>query len=240
MRESNICPARIGDHLIRRRHESSHLSLRRAARQPRDRRDQTDRRFAVPLHGILPCREPLLGSVRILRGALYTNIAVGNGVRQATSHTRSPASAARERPASTSEIRDDGRAPMYNGTHPGPVHDPGFKFLGEDHAMRCRTGLKSAALGLLGASALATTLYAQEGAGAAKPWRGAGPTPCYGTDGGANKCLPAPQVVAVRAGQLVRQQDRPDADEAGGAAAGRAHHRCRARKRKSRFPPAPR
>jgi imidazolonepropionase-like amidohydrolase len=68
--------------------------------------------------------------------------------------------------------------------------------------MRCRTGLKSAALGLLGASALATTLCAQEGAGAAKPWRGAGPTPCYGTDGGANKCLPAPQVVAVRAGQL--------------------------------------
>jgi len=68
--------------------------------------------------------------------------------------------------------------------------------------MRCTTGLKSAVLGLLGASALATTLWAQEGAGAAKPWRGAGPAPCYGSDGAANKCLPAPQVMAVRAGQL--------------------------------------
>ena len=68
--------------------------------------------------------------------------------------------------------------------------------------MRCNTGLKSAVLGLLGASALATTLWAQEGAGAGKPWRGAGPAPCYGSDGAANKCLPAPQVMAVRAGQL--------------------------------------
>src|SRR5450755_4647718 len=71
-------------------------------------------------------------------------------------------------------------APLYKGRHPGPVYDPGFKSLGEDHAMRCRTGLKAAALGLLGASALATAALAQEGAGAAKPWRGAGPTPCYG------------------------------------------------------------
>src|ERR1700688_564172 len=29
---------------------------------------------------------------------------------------------------SASEIRDDGRAPMYNYAHPGPVHDPGSKF----------------------------------------------------------------------------------------------------------------
>src|SRR5271169_470946 len=91
---------------------------------------------------------------------------------------------------------------MYNGAHPGPVHDPGFKILAEDHAMRCRTGLKSAVLGLLGASALATALCAQEGAGARGPWRGAGTPPCFGPDGAANKCAPAPQVVAVRAGQL--------------------------------------
>jgi imidazolonepropionase-like amidohydrolase len=67
--------------------------------------------------------------------------------------------------------------------------------------MRYVTGLKAAALGLLGASALATTLYAQEGGGSG-PWRGAGPAPCRLSDGAANKCLPAPQVVAIRAGQL--------------------------------------
>ncbi len=67
--------------------------------------------------------------------------------------------------------------------------------------MRHLTGLKAAALGLLGASALATTLYAQEGGGGG-PWRGAGPTPCRLSDGAANKCPPAPQVMAIRAGQL--------------------------------------
>src|SRR4029077_5858395 len=34
------------------------------------------------------------------------------------------------------------------------------------------------------------------------PWRGAGPTPCVGSDGGIYKCAPAPQVFAVRAGRL--------------------------------------
>lgn len=34
------------------------------------------------------------------------------------------------------------------------------------------------------------------------PWRGAGPTPCMGSDGGVYKCPGAPQVVAVRAGRL--------------------------------------
>jgi imidazolonepropionase-like amidohydrolase len=34
------------------------------------------------------------------------------------------------------------------------------------------------------------------------PWRGAGPTPCRGSDGGVYKCPAAPQVVAVRAGRL--------------------------------------
>jgi len=34
------------------------------------------------------------------------------------------------------------------------------------------------------------------------PWRGAGPTPCVGADGGVFRCPPAPSVVAVRAGRL--------------------------------------
>src|SRR4030095_1317787 len=34
------------------------------------------------------------------------------------------------------------------------------------------------------------------------PWRGAGPTPCVGTDGGMYKCAPAPRTVAIRAGRL--------------------------------------
>jgi len=35
------------------------------------------------------------------------------------------------------------------------------------------------------------------------PWRGAGPQPCVGSDGGAYQCPPAPRTVAVRAGRLV-------------------------------------
>src|ERR1051326_9098949 len=34
------------------------------------------------------------------------------------------------------------------------------------------------------------------------PWRGAGPTPCVGSDGGVIKCAPPAQVTAVRAGRL--------------------------------------
>src|SRR5580692_2658910 len=34
------------------------------------------------------------------------------------------------------------------------------------------------------------------------PWRGAGTTPCMGSDGGFFQCPPAPRVVAVRAGRL--------------------------------------
>jgi imidazolonepropionase-like amidohydrolase len=34
------------------------------------------------------------------------------------------------------------------------------------------------------------------------PWRGAGPVPCVGADGGVFKCPPAPHVIAVRAGHL--------------------------------------
>jgi imidazolonepropionase-like amidohydrolase len=34
------------------------------------------------------------------------------------------------------------------------------------------------------------------------PWRGAGPTPCTGTDGGIYKCVPPPGTIAVKAGRL--------------------------------------
>ena len=34
------------------------------------------------------------------------------------------------------------------------------------------------------------------------PWRGAGSTPCVGSDGGVLQCPPAPETVAVRAGRL--------------------------------------
>jgi imidazolonepropionase-like amidohydrolase len=34
------------------------------------------------------------------------------------------------------------------------------------------------------------------------PWRGAGPVPCVGSDGGIYKCPPAPRVIAIRAGRL--------------------------------------
>ena len=34
------------------------------------------------------------------------------------------------------------------------------------------------------------------------PWRGAGPTPCVGSDGGIYKCAPPPRSIAVRAGRL--------------------------------------
>ena len=34
------------------------------------------------------------------------------------------------------------------------------------------------------------------------PWRGAGTTPCVGSDGGIHQCAPAPRVLAVRAGRL--------------------------------------
>src|SRR5499427_1656183 len=67
--------------------------------------------------------------------------------------------------------------------------------------MRCTSALKAAALGVLGATALATALCAQE-AGTGRPWRGAGAPPCFGPEGGTIKCVPCTGTVAVRAGQL--------------------------------------
>jgi imidazolonepropionase-like amidohydrolase len=49
---------------------------------------------------------------------------------------------------------------------------------------------------------LAATLSAQGPAAPPAPWRGAGPTPCVGADGGIYGCPPVPKTVAIRAGRL--------------------------------------
>src|ERR1700733_7881862 len=58
--------------------------------------------------------------------------------------------------------------------------------------------LLAAAFGILLST---TTLWAQ-GKAPSTPWRGAGPTPCVGSDGGVELCPPAPRDVAVRAGHM--------------------------------------
>jgi len=60
---------------------------------------------------------------------------------------------------------------------------------------------KSAPATAFGVLLSVTTVWAQVQAPPA-PWRGAGPTPCVGSDGGVYPCPPAPGVVAVRAGRL--------------------------------------
>jgi imidazolonepropionase-like amidohydrolase len=62
--------------------------------------------------------------------------------------------------------------------------------------MRNKLLLASAVGALLGA-----TVLAQVQAPPA-PWRGAGPTPCTGTDGGVYKCVPPTGPIAVKAGRL--------------------------------------
>ena len=49
---------------------------------------------------------------------------------------------------------------------------------------------------------IASTLLSQTVQPPPAPWRGAGPTPCVGSDGGIFQCPPPAQVVAVRAGRL--------------------------------------
>jgi imidazolonepropionase-like amidohydrolase len=56
-------------------------------------------------------------------------------------------------------------------------------------------------LALAGGIFLGATLLAQVQAPPA-PWRGAGATPCTGTDGGVYKCVPPPGTIAVKAGRL--------------------------------------
>jgi imidazolonepropionase-like amidohydrolase len=71
--------------------------------------------------------------------------------------------------------------------------------------MQCKSALKTAALWLavpLAPLALATTLHAQASGGPGTPWRGAGPNPCYGSDGGVFQCPTAPPAIAVHAARL--------------------------------------
>jgi imidazolonepropionase-like amidohydrolase len=48
----------------------------------------------------------------------------------------------------------------------------------------------------------ASIASAQGPAAPPAPWRGAGPTPCVGADGGIFSCPPAPKTIAIRAGHL--------------------------------------
>src|SRR5437016_3396483 len=64
--------------------------------------------------------------------------------------------------------------------------------------MTIQSKIVLAALGIL---LIAVSLSAQVQPPPA-PWRGAGPPPCVGSDGGIIKCAPAAEVVAVRAGRL--------------------------------------
>jgi imidazolonepropionase-like amidohydrolase len=63
--------------------------------------------------------------------------------------------------------------------------------------MRCKSVLTTA----LAIALSAATMRAQVQSPPA-PWRGAGPTPCVGSDGGVLQCPPAPRVIAIRAGRL--------------------------------------
>jgi imidazolonepropionase-like amidohydrolase len=60
-----------------------------------------------------------------------------------------------------------------------------------------RTLTFAAAILILGATASSAQVQPPPA-----PWRGAGPTPCVGSDGGVYKCAPAPRTIAIRAGRL--------------------------------------
>jgi len=67
---------------------------------------------------------------------------------------------------------------------------------GEGSMRKCKTGFT------LAWCLLATLAAAQEFGGPGQAWRGAGPQPCFGIDGGANKCPAGPRTIAIRAGRL--------------------------------------
>src|ERR1700736_4224534 len=63
--------------------------------------------------------------------------------------------------------------------------------------MQCKSVLAAVCGILLCTSALRSQVQTPPA-----PWRGAGPTPCVGSDGGVHQCPPAPRAFAVRAGRL--------------------------------------
>jgi imidazolonepropionase-like amidohydrolase len=67
--------------------------------------------------------------------------------------------------------------------------------------MASRSALSGLALGTLGGLIMATTLWAQD-AGPGGRWRGAGPQPCFGADGGSYQCRQPAGSIAIRAGRL--------------------------------------
>ena len=64
--------------------------------------------------------------------------------------------------------------------------------------MRCQF-VTAAVFGVFIAS---VSMHGQSPAPPPAPWRGAGLTPCVGSDGGVYQCPPAPRVTAIRAGRL--------------------------------------
>ena len=72
---------------------------------------------------------------------------------------------------------------------------------------------------------IATTLQRSQPPPA--PWRGAGPTPCVGSDGGIFQCPPAPQMIAVRAGRMFDSKSGQMLRGQVVRASGRANHRSR-------------
>ena len=63
---------------------------------------------------------------------------------------------------------------------------------------RMRDHIRFVVLGLILTSALLTAQVQPPPA----PWRGAGPTPCVGSDGGIIQCPSAPGTTVIRAGRL--------------------------------------
>jgi imidazolonepropionase-like amidohydrolase len=64
--------------------------------------------------------------------------------------------------------------------------------------MRCRSAMMAAFAIFIAA----IPLWGQGPATPPAPWRGAGATPCVGTDGGVYQCPQAPRTIAIRAGRL--------------------------------------
>src|SRR5258708_546023 len=79
---------------------------------------------------------------------------------------------------------------MYSWAQSGPPMEAGRnqESCREEYAMRFKTALMTAALGLFGTVLLSSALHAQGAGGPGTPWRGAGPQPCYGADGGVLQC----------------------------------------------------
>jgi imidazolonepropionase-like amidohydrolase len=68
--------------------------------------------------------------------------------------------------------------------------------------MRCQCLWNSTALKALGLCLAGTVAAAQGAGGPGQPWRGAGPQPCFGADGGVLQCAAQARTIVVRAGRL--------------------------------------